>query len=311
MRDVADALRSVARLDFCDGGVVGGEVIAEHGEELIEVYSFAAGDVIDAIDGLGFVGKGGQLVGLDDVVDVGEVPGEAAVAIDDGAFVAHEFHHEEGNDGSVGAVGILSAAKDVEVTQADGLGAIEIAKVRSVEFVDVLGDGIGREGLANLIFDLGQAGAVAIGGAAGRIDKALDTGFLGRPEHVHKAGDVHIGGGHGVGDGTRDRAQRGLMQHVVDAIRRAAAGVAVAYIAHHEPEGGIPHEGQQILHLARGEVVQHQHLVVLCQQRLNQVGADEARPARDQNTALSNNSCHSATLLYSYPKIFLSADCAD
>lgn len=244
MRDIADTDGTVSGLDIGNGWVKGGEVLAEHGKEGIEVGALAVGHIVDCIDGAGLVGQGRELIGLDHVVDIGIITGVAAVAIDHGAFVLHELHHEERYHRRVSAVGVLPAAEDIEVAQANGLGAIQIAEVRCVEFVDVLGNRVGRQRLANDVLDFGQRGAVAVGGAARRINKALDASFFRRPEHVHEARDIHVGGGHGVLNGARDGTQGGLVQYVVNAGGGASAGIAVADVADDQAEGLVLHEGQ-------------------------------------------------------------------
>lgn len=87
---------------------------------MVDGDALGAGDV-DDLAGEGFGGAGGEEVGMDDVVDVGEVAGLLAVAVDEGGFAGGDGFGEGGDDGGVGGVGVLARAEDVEVTEGDGV----------------------------------------------------------------------------------------------------------------------------------------------------------------------------------------------
>ena len=66
--------------------------------------------------------------------------------------------------------------------------------------------------------DLGQAGMIAIGGTAGRVNEPPDLCVARSDEHVHEAGYVGGVGRDRIRKATRHAAQRGLMQHIIDAL---------------------------------------------------------------------------------------------
>jgi hypothetical protein len=92
-------------------------------------------------------------------------------------------------------------------------------------------------------------------------------------------------------DRARDRAERGLVQHDVDAARRLGAVLARGHAAFHEAEAleacrahGRPHLVEVAL-LAGREVVEPGHRLVELEQRLEQRGADESGDAGDRASA--------------------------
>jgi len=182
-------------------------------------------------------------------------------------------------------------AGDVRHSQADSLETVGTGKHVRVQLVHVLGHGVGRQGLADVLFDLRQRRMVAVSGAGRRIDERLHLRIAGGDQHVQEAADVHLVGGDRVFQRTRHGAQRRLMQHEVDAFNGAAASVQVANIAFHEGKAR-PLLGRdrgthfiQIALVTGCEVVQARDGLVQLQQGFQQVRPDEAGAAGHQPLA--------------------------
>ncbi|MFT4965025.1 MAG: hypothetical protein ACI9PP_002314 [Halobacteriales archaeon] len=104
---MVDVGRSRVGVDDCRIGVRG--LLDGLGE--VENGGFGArADVVRLADG---VGRGGAKVGLDDIVDVDEVAGLRAVAVDGDRLVVPGLFEEDGDDARVRAVG-LSGADDLD-----------------------------------------------------------------------------------------------------------------------------------------------------------------------------------------------------
>lgn len=228
---VARSEVAIARLNVAQMREAGRECRADGREEGVERGALADGDVVNLIDG-GRLGHGrGQEVGLHGVVDVAEVAASLAVAVDEDVCAAEEGGGPFGDDGGIGARGILARAEDVEIAQADAAQAVGAGEDVGVEFVDVFGDGVRRERFADDVFLLGQAGVIAVGGTAGGVNKAGDALVAGGDQHVQKAVDVGGVGGQRVFDRAWHGAEGGLVEDVGDAGAGAAAVVGVADVA--------------------------------------------------------------------------------
>lgn len=156
MGNVTGTAGAVNGLYLCDCWVELAQVIFQICYELVESGALAVCGVVDLVDGIRIRGRKGEHVHLYYVVDVGEVTAVLAVTVDGGGLVPHELLYEERDDRGVCAVGVLAAAEDVEVSQADILGAVGAGEHVGVELIHVLRDGIRREGLSDNILDLWQ-----------------------------------------------------------------------------------------------------------------------------------------------------------
>lgn len=282
--NIARTVGTVNGLDVPDFGVVFRQKFFEVIHQLIQRGLLAAGRVVNPVDGFGVRGFHRQQVHPDDVVDIGEVAAVGAVAIDNGRFVAHELFHEQRDDGGVGAVGILPAAEDVEIAQPDGFHPVDVGEDVGIEFVDVFGDGVGRQRFTDAVFHFGKGGAVAIGGRAGGVDETFRAGIATGNQHVEESRDVHLVGGEGIVDGAGHRAEGRFVKHVFGTFYCFAAIVQFADIAHDKRQSvavGFD-QRQQVFDFSRGEVVQHRHVVSPFQQLFRQVRADKSRPAGHQ-----------------------------
>ena len=129
---------------------------------------------------------------------------------------------------------------------------------------------------------------VAVGAAAGGVDKAFDLGIAGGYQHVEEAGDVGGVAGDGVGHAAGDAAQGGLVQDVVHASGGLLAIVQVTDVTLDELEVVPLRGGDQALHfiqvalVAGGKVVQSNDALVEFEQGFKQVAADEAGHTSDE-----------------------------
>ncbi|MCY1526865.1 hypothetical protein D9M68_619090 [compost metagenome] len=264
--------------------------LGQEAEQLVQGAAAAYRHVVDLI--AAFRRRHGrQDIGLHRVFHEAEVAAGLAVAVDGDVFALDHSGGPLGNHRRVGAVGILPLAEHVEIPQAHGLEAIGAREHVRVQLVDVLGHRVRRQGLADVLFDLGQRGMVAVGGAGGRIHERLHFGIARRDQHVQEPADIHLVGGDRVLQRARHRAQRRLMQHEVGALHGAAAGFQVADIAFNEGKAR-PFLGRdrtadfvQVALVAGGEIVQAGDGLAQFQQGLQQVRADEAGAAGHQPLA--------------------------
>lgn len=143
MGNVAGAVGAVDGLYLGDFGVELAQILFQIGHELVQCRSLAVCGVVDLVDCIRIRGRESQHVHLYDIVDVSEITAVLAVAVDGGGLVPHELLDKERNDRGVRSVGVLTAAEDVEVSQADILGAVGAGEHVGVELIHVLGDGIG------------------------------------------------------------------------------------------------------------------------------------------------------------------------
>lgn len=256
-------------------------------EEVVESGSVTHCHVINLVLRF-FMSSGSEKIDLHDVFDEAKIPAGFTVAVDAHGLALDHRRRPFGDHRRVGAVGVLAGSEHIEVAQADGLEAVGAGEHAGVQLVDVLGDRVGRERIADLVFHLGQVRVVAVGGAGGGVGEAAHFLVLGRHQHVQEAVDIGLVGGDGVGDGSGYRAQGGLVQYMVGAAYRQAAGVQVTDIAFDKAESlpGVlayvfPHLIQVVL-VAGGEVVQADHGLAQAQQGFQKVGADKAGHAGDQ-----------------------------
>src|SRR5690606_32394493 len=131
---------------------------------------------------------------------------------------------------------------------------------------------------ANHVLDLGQAGMVSVGGAAGGIGEAFHTCVAGSDQQVEEAVDVGAVSGDRVVDRARDGAEGGLVQDVVHAFTSLAAVVEVANVALDELEACPLVWADQLLDfvevvlVAGGEVVEADYMLAELEQGFQQVG---------------------------------------
>lgn len=182
--DIASSEIAVYRLNVFQGGVLGGQAVAQEGKEFVQIGAVADCHVIDLVGGFGIIRGGGQQIGLYGIVDVAEVAAGFACAVDIYRLALEHAGDPFGDDRCVGTCRVLATAEDVEVAEADGFEVVGAGEDVGVEFVDQFGDSVGGERFADFVFHLGQGRVVTIGGTAGSVDKALDLGIACGNQHV-------------------------------------------------------------------------------------------------------------------------------
>ena len=288
MPDVAGAEIAVDRVWHVEMRALGLHAVANKGEKLVQGGTLAKGHIVDLIDRFWILGGGGQEVGLDAVVNIAKVAGGFPVAVYLHWIVAQHGGVPFGNDRGVGPVRVLAAAVDIEIAQADARKAVGTGEDVGIEFVHVLGHGVGRQGGADGIFVLGQLRMIAIGRTGGGVDEPGHIRVPGRDQHVHKAVDIALVGPDGILNGARHRAQRGLVQDIVHALTGLAAGCQIPDIALEEGEivplgcGDAGMDVVQIVLVAGGKIVQADDPLVQLEQGFQEIGADEASYTGDE-----------------------------
>ncbi len=181
-----------------------------------------------------------QHIGLHHVVDIAEVARGFAVAIDETRLIAADGFGPIGNHRRIRPIGVLAGAEHVEIAQSDALQAIDPAEYVCVEFVEIFGHRIGRQRLADEVFDLGQARVIAIGGAGRRINEATHARVARGDQHVQKTRGVDRVRCQRVFNRARHRSQSRLMQHDVDALTSPLASLRIDNVTLDE---GVPLPG--------------------------------------------------------------------
>lgn len=98
---------------------------------------------------------GGQNIGLHGIVDIAKVAAGCAIAINIDGVVVDHAGYPLGDYRCVCAVRVLPFAKHIKVAQANAVKAVAAGKHIGIEFVNVFGDSIGRQGFADLVFYFG------------------------------------------------------------------------------------------------------------------------------------------------------------
>ena len=156
------------------------------------------------------------------------------------------------------------------------------------ELVDRLGARVAPAALRG-----GTEDAVVFLGERDPVVLAVDLGARGEhdPGAVPRGGAEHDLGAHDVGGDGLHRALEdephadggGQVIHEVGSATELLDQGLVRHRALDEAQPGVPEDGLEVLGPAGGEVVEHDHLVPLAEERLDEVRADEAGAARHQN----------------------------
>lgn len=265
-----------------------GKCFFDQSEKGVECGAVTDSHVVNLIPGLGVACGGGQYVGLNRVGHVAEVAAGFAVTIDINSVTLEQGSGPFGNDCSVSAIRVLTAAEDVEVAQADRGESVAAGENVGVEFVDVLCDRIGRQWLADGVFHLGQAGVVTVGRAAGRVHETLHAFVARGHQHVEKAVDVGGVTGDRVGEAAWHRTESCLVENVVDTIAGVTAVFQFADVALEESKARPLFAGDHAANLvevalvAGGEVIEADDRLVEGKQGFQKVRADEAGDPGDE-----------------------------
>ncbi len=260
------------------------EQVVEVGDQLQQGSAPAARDVVDVAAHRR--GVGSLEVSLHHFGDVGEIARLPAVAVDQRTLPGRQRPDEERDDRGVRAVRRLPRAKDVEIAEPYGLQPVDLAEGGTVVLARQLGRGVGRQRQSRVRLVLGQLLRAAVSAGAGRVNEAPHPRVARRQQHLQRAVGASAVRGQRIGDAARHRRQRRLMEHDFAAAHRLAHRFRVRYVAVDDLDPVAYRE--QVRRVARAEVVQHAHGPAALQQRLNQMGADEARAAGYENVRHGN-----------------------
>lgn len=280
LRDVGVGVVHVARTRVVVDGVdVGAEQVVEGVDEFVDGDAAATADVERFA---GDVALGGEDVRLDGVIDEGEVAGLLAVAVDDGTLAVEHEVDELRDDRSVVAVGVLARAEDVEVPERGRVDVVEVAELERELLGVVLRERVGRFWLGLHRLDFGESVGRAVHRRGGGDDGRIDIGFAGRVQDCRGAGAVGVGGRDGVVDAPRDRGDRSLVEHVVDAVGGVGHRVRVTDVRLVERERSLVLEWIEVLLAPGREIVDATDVVAAVEQRLGEIRSDEPRDAGDE-----------------------------
>src|SRR6056297_1021290 len=123
-------------------------------------------------------------VRLNRVVDVAEVAAGLAITVDHHGVSRQQSRCPLRDHRSVSTVGVLPAAKHVEIAQPRRAEAIRSLKNIRVKFVDVFRDGIGRQRIAYPFFNLWQRLMIAIGGRRSGVNETRDIRIACRDQNI-------------------------------------------------------------------------------------------------------------------------------
>ena len=279
--NVAGTVGAVDGLYLGDFGVELAQVLFQISYELVKGGALAVCRVVDLVYCFLVRGREGEHVHLYDIVDICEVTAVFPVSVDSGGLVPHELLYEKGDDRGVCAVGVLTAAEDIEVSQTDVFRTVGAGEHIGIELIHVLCDGIRREGPADDILNLWQSLAVTVGGAAGCEDEASHSCVPCGYYHVEESAYVHGVGGYGVLDGAGNGAEGRLVEHVLHAVHGLAAVLDVADVADYQLKvlRVFFKQRQDVLNMSCREVVEAADIMPGLQEMLAQVGADESGPS--------------------------------
>lgn len=243
-----------------DGFDVDTEGVAERVVDVDEILATAIGDVEGLAGGFGWR-LASTKIGLNHVVDIGEVAALATVSVDGGALALQQLLDELGDDGGIGAVRVLATAEHVEITQAVGVETVVERVLLRPFLVATLGEGVRREKVAFNAFALGEMRLVAINGGTGGVNKLLHTTATGCLKHVERALDVVGAIEQRLLQRAGNTAPSGLVKNVVDSLATAKAGVVIFDIAFDKLVASIVKEHVDIGLLAGAQVVETTHAV--------------------------------------------------
>ena len=224
---------------------------------------------------------GREQVRRDDVLDVGEVARLLAVAVDGDGPALGDRADEPRHDRRILRGRVLAAPEDVEVPQRDGLDPVHPREADAEPLRSELGDGVGGDRVRRLRLDAWERSAVAVDGRRRRGHDAPDPLVPGSEQHVERALDVDRGRRQRVLHRARHGAQRALVEDDLDAADGRVHALVRAEVALDHLD--VPPELCEVRPAAGREVVQHADVVASLEERLDEVRADEAGAAGDED----------------------------
>ena len=274
--NLALALGRVLGLDLGD--------VSHPGERREQVHDRGLAPGAD-VEGAGRVGVGGRDERAHDVLDVHVVTRARAVPEHRRRGALGERPRED-RDHAALAARVLARAVHVGQAQRHGGHALA-AEALDLVLGRVLVGAVGRQRLHGRGLRRRQSVGVAVQGAAGGGEhEPLGAGGARRLEHVDRSAVVDLGVEVGVGHRAAHVGLRGEVEHDVRAplAQQPAHGAGVAHVGLLE-RGAVAQRGGQVLPPPAREIVDRHHLVAPGDERVDQVGSDETRAARDYGPA--------------------------
>lgn len=150
LTDISLAVTHVARAEVAiDRGAdvlhaVGGQGSLQGAIQILQRGAPPHSNVVHLVARCHVQRGGSQQIGLHGVLNKAKVTAGFAVAVDEDLLAFDHGRRPFGDDGGVGAAGVLAWAKDIEVAQTYGVEAVATGEYVGVELIDVFGDGVGR-----------------------------------------------------------------------------------------------------------------------------------------------------------------------
>lgn len=273
------------------GHAIRSQCVLDCAKELIKTGAITHGHVVDLVSRSVIRDSSRQQVCLYRVVYKAKIATGFAVTIDMEIIALDHRGSPFRDNGSISAIGILAFAENVEVTQPDSVETIAARKDIGVQLVHVFSDSVGRQGLADSVFYLGQAGVITIGGTAGSVDEATHLGVTRGDEHVEKP--VYVGGvaGERIGEASGHTPQSSLVQYMIDSGTGTSTVVHLANVTLDKAKAGplcLSHEAThfvQVSLVAGSKIIEPHDTLVELKQGFKQVRTDEASYASDKPRA--------------------------
>jgi hypothetical protein len=278
------------------------EAVLEHLDVAQQFHRLVVADVVDAVWRAGRGGRGCQRVvagigawhvvegadhALDDVVDVGEVAGVAAVVEHVDRFAGQDLAREQ----EQGHVRPAPGAVDGEKAQAGGRQAEQVAVGMRHQFVGLLGGRVHAHRVVDAVLDgERQLAVVAVDRTRRGIHQVLDAVVAAGLQDVHEADDVALDVGVWILQRVAHAGLRGEVDHPlrpeVGEGRVERGAVLQRRAQEREPGQWCQPRQPRFLQprvVVVVEVVVAEHLVAARQQALAEFRTDEAGGAGDED----------------------------
>ena len=221
----------------------------------IEAESSVLGGLL--LGDVGWCGQGGAEESVDDIVDVGEIPGLSAVAKDHRGFAAEHPGAEAGDHARVGRIKSLAGTEDVKKTGTDERDAVVVRGEPAVLFGGVFLQRVRRQRLGWKRLVLQAGGLIAI-----------DTGGTGKDQTLHRVRPANVeqgDGGRQIGgmtgqrrfNGTGDAGQGGEVENVVATSEALTQQGGISCIAGNAFDRAARPSCRQVFLAAEREIIEH------------------------------------------------------
>ena len=219
------------------------------------------------------------------VGDKGEIARLRTVADDRQRLVVQLLREEDTEHGAVGARRARARAVHVEQPQRHNRHFVDVGPVQRVVLADVLRECVRILRLNRRGFGRRQDVGDAVAGAGGGIEESLHAGAARRFEDGDRAFDVGTVINERLLDGRHDVGQRGDVEHPLHAVEERRNAPRVADVDFLNREVRVRREMREVLQAAAAEIVEHGDATAVGEEPLDQMAADEAGAAGNENRA--------------------------